>query len=116
METHLERHVGATQRSAALHFDAEVLHQLDLKVDHLIGQSILGNFGRTQTADEVVAFENGQVGIAESGEEGGARNGGRAAAEQSDLGTVARAQIGTGNLRRQHLGNFHFLEHLKSFG
>ena len=62
-----------------------------------------------EAADVVVLLEDGDVTVAEPGEEGGAADAGRTAAEQRDLGAVGGGQIGerrragVADLRNLHL-------------
>ena len=94
-----------------LNLHPQVLHQVDLEVDDLVGQSIGGQLRGVETADVVLLLEDGDVVVAEPGQERGGGDGGGAAAEEGDLDLVTLGQRRR-NLGGQDLGNLHLLEHL----
>lgn len=49
---------------AGLHSDAEVSHQLYLPGHSLLRQAVLGDLGRAQASNELLALEHRDVGVA----------------------------------------------------
>ena len=97
--------------SAVLNLDPEVLHQVDLKVDDVVGQPVGGELRGVEAPDVVLLLEDGDVVVAEPRQERGGGDGGGAAAKQGhlDLETLGERRR---DIRRQHLSYLHLLEHL----
>lgn len=105
--------VVVAQLLAGLDLHAQVEHQVDLKLDRLIGQAKLGNLGTAQSADVVLLLQYGNVAVAQTGQVGGAADAGRPTADQANLGAVHQRQLLSGRQRWvANLLNVHPLEHL----
>lgn len=78
-----------------LYLDAEISHELDLKVDHVIGQAVAGDLSGAEATNELLLLEDGDVLVAHAAEEGAAAHGRRAAAHERDLGAVAQSAYTT---------------------
>ena len=94
-----------------LNLDPKVLHQVYLEVDDLVGQPVGGELGGVEAPDVVLLLEDGDVVVAEPGQERGGGDGGGAAAEEGhlDLETGGKRRR---NIRRQNLSDLHLFEHL----
>eukprot|EP00162_Nutomonas_longa_P013024 comp21380_c0_seq1/m.46109 comp21380_c0_seq1/g.46109 ORF comp21380_c0_seq1/g.46109 comp21380_c0_seq1/m.46109 type:complete len:938 (+) comp21380_c0_seq1:129-2942(+) len=98
---------------AVLDLDAEIEHELDLKVDDRVGQTELRDLRGRETSREGVLLKHGHVGVAETRKEGAARNARWACANNRNLAAVRlRKLVERRQARVSDLRNVHLLEHL----
>ena len=95
------------------HFDAQVLHELDLPVHGRVRESVARNFRRGEPADNLVTLEDGDVAVADAREDGGGRDAGRAAPDHRD-GSLERLRelVQRRGGRVADLRDVHLHEHL----
>lgn len=73
---------------AALDLDAEILHQLHLKVDDVVGQTEAWDLTAAQTSNVRLLLEDRDVLVAQTSQESGATDARRSASNKGDLLTV----------------------------